>query len=87
MAETTSKHAAKVPPSTPGVRVPVEYVTAREAAAFTGLALPTLIAMRKADAGPAFVRVSPRRVVYELAALRDYMANRTVTTQSSQMKR
>jgi predicted DNA-binding transcriptional regulator AlpA len=87
MAETISKHAAKTPPSAPGVRVPIEYVTAREAATFTGLGLPTLIAMRNANIGPAFVRVSARRVVYELAALRDYMANRTVTTQSIQKKR
>ena len=59
-------------------RIPVEYVTAKEAAAYLGLGLPTLNAMRQVGLGPAFVRVSPRRVVYELAALREYTAAHTV---------
>ena len=62
----------------PAPRVPVEYVAPREAAAYLGIALPTLNAMRQTGTGPAFCRVSPRRVVYELAGLRDYMASRTV---------
>jgi predicted DNA-binding transcriptional regulator AlpA len=56
----------------------VEYVTVREAAAYTGLAKVTLDAMRQNGTGPKWVRVSPRRVVYEIAALREYMASRTV---------
>jgi predicted DNA-binding transcriptional regulator AlpA len=60
-------------------RIPLEYVTVREAAVYTGLSKPTLDAMRQTGTGPAFVRVSPRRVVYEIAALREYMASRTVT--------
>ena len=78
MARTTSNQPANSQGAAPEPRVPVEYVTAREAAAYTGLALPTLNAMRHLGTGPAFVRVSPRRVVYELAALREYMATRTV---------
>lgn len=74
-----SKHTTtKVhPSSTP--RVPVEYVTAREAAAYLSLGLPTLNAMRQLGTGPKFCRVSPRRVIYELAALREYLVSRTVT--------
>lgn len=78
MARTTSNNPTTSQAAAPEPRVPVEYVTAREAAAYTGLALPTLNAMRHLGTGPAFVRVSPRRVVYELAALREYMATRTV---------
>jgi len=63
----------------PPARIPVEYVTATEAASYLGLGVPTLNAMRQVGLGPAFVRVSPRRVVYELAALREYMVSRTVT--------
>lgn len=78
MARTTSNQPATSQGAAPEPRVPIEYVTAREAAAYTGLALPTLNAMRHLGTGPAFVRVSPRRVVYELAALREYMTTRTV---------
>ena len=59
-------------------RIPLEYVTTREAAAYTGLSKPTLDAMRQTGTGPKWVRVSARRVVYEIAALREYMAARTV---------
>lgn len=68
--------AAEAPPVAP--RIPVEYVTVREAATFTGLSVPTLTAMRRLGLGPDWVRVSARRVVYEIAALRAYMAARTV---------
>lgn len=68
-----SNHTATTAP-----RIPTEYVTASEAANYLGLALPTLSAMRQAGVGPAFCRVSPKRVVYEIAALREYMATRTV---------
>lgn len=73
-----SKHTATAPPPPVPPRVPVEYVTAKEAAAYLGLGLPTLNAMRVVGLGPAFVRVSPRRVVYEIAALREYTAAHTV---------
>lgn len=72
-------HTKPTLPPAPSPRVPTEYVSAREAAAYLGLGLPTLVAMRQTGTGPAFVRVSPRRVVYEIAALREYMASRTVT--------
>lgn len=72
-APRTTTHPPPPPP-----RVPQEWVTTTEAAAYTGLAVPTLNAMRQAGTGPAFCRVSPRRVVYELAALREYMESRTV---------
>lgn len=78
MARNNNTQPATTSGGEPEPRVPVEYVTAREAAAYTGLALPTLNAMRHLGTGPDFVRVSPRRVVYELAALREYMSNRTV---------
>ena len=73
-----SNQNAKALPSSPPARVPVEYVTAKEAAAYLGLGLPTLNAMRHVGLGPAYIRVSPRRVVYELVALREYMVSRTV---------
>ena len=60
-------------------RIPTEYVTAREAAAYLGLSLATLVAMRHAGLGPAFVRVSPRRVVYPFVGLWEYARARTVT--------
>jgi len=73
-----SKHTATTLPPPAPPRIPVEYVTAQEAAAYLGLGLPTLNAMRQVGLGPEFVRVSPRRVVYEIAALREYAAARTV---------
>jgi predicted DNA-binding transcriptional regulator AlpA len=73
-----SKYTATKPPPPDTPRIPVDYVTSREAAAYLGLALPTLNGMRKLGIGPDYVRVSPRRVVYELAALREYAASRTV---------
>ena len=76
MARTPTK---PTPPPALGPRVPTEYVTAREAAVFLGLGLPTLVAMRHAGLGPAFVRVSPRRVVYPFEGLREYARARTVT--------
>ena len=78
MAKRPSNPTTTTQAKGPDPRVPVEYVTAREAAAYTGLSLPTLTVMRRLGTGPAFVRVSPRRVVYELAALREYMDTRTV---------
>jgi predicted DNA-binding transcriptional regulator AlpA len=78
MARNTSNQPATSLGAAPEPRVPVEYLTAKETADYTGLALPTLNAMRHLGTGPAFVRVSPRRVVYELAAIREYMAARTV---------
>lgn len=77
-----SRHASKTTtttPTAPASRVPVEFVTAREAATFLGLSLPTLVAMRHAGLGPAFVRVSPRRVVYPFEGLREYARARTIT--------
>lgn len=65
-------------PTPTAPRIPVEYVTVREAATFTGLSVPTLTAMRRLGLGPDWVRVSARRVVYEIAALRAYMSARTV---------
>lgn len=67
---------AQSPPTVP--RIPIEYVTVREAAIFTGLSVPTLTAMRRLGFGPDWVRASARRVVYEIAALRAYMSARTV---------
>lgn len=78
MARLASKTTTTTPPA-PTSRVPVEFVTAREAAAFLGLSLPTLVAMRHAGLGPAFVRVSPRRVVYPFEGLREYARARTIT--------
>ena len=72
------QHRLVVQPPPVPPRIPVEYVTVREAATFTGLSVPTLTAMRRLGLGPDWVRVSARRVVYEIAALRDYMAARTV---------
>ncbi|WP_257310913.1 helix-turn-helix transcriptional regulator [Geothrix fuzhouensis] len=79
---TASKPTApdpRLPAGYVAPRIPTEYVTVREAAAYTGLSKPTLDAMRQTGTGPKWVRVSPRRVVYEIAALREYMASRTVT--------
>lgn len=77
MPRTSKQKPATQAVATPP-RVPVEYVTAREAAAYLGLALPTLSLMRQTRTGPPWCRVSPRRVVYEIQALRDYMAARVV---------
>jgi len=73
-----SKHTAIAPPPPLPPRIPVEFVSAKEAAEYLGLGLPTLNAMRQVGLGPAFVRVSKRRVVYELSALREYAASCTV---------
>jgi len=73
-----SKHTATTTPPPAPPRIEPEYVTPREAAAYLGLALNTINLMRQTGTGPAFCRVSPRRVVYEIAGLREYMAARIV---------
>ncbi len=64
--------------SEPPPRIPIEYITAREAAAFLGLGVQTLNAMRRSGLGPDYVKVSKSRVVYEIEALRAYTTARTV---------
>lgn len=65
-------------PASSAPRLAVKYVTAREAAAYLGISLPTLLAMRKAGTGPAYVRISDRRFAYDVAALDEYAASRTI---------
>ena len=75
---TVSRHSATTPPS----RIPIEYVSVKEAATFTNLSKATLDSMRQRGIGPAFVKISERRVVYELSVLRDYIAARRVNPSS-----
>jgi hypothetical protein len=55
-----------------------EWLTPKEAAAFTGLGVSTLGKMRMAKTGPAFAQVLPNAVRYSRKALQDFMQSKVV---------
>ncbi|ATI12611.1 AlpA family transcriptional regulator [Acetobacter pomorum] len=50
----------------------------KQAAKFLSLSCRTLQNMRRDGGGPAFVKISERRVGYTLSALREWVASRSV---------
>ena len=73
---TISKHTATEELPAVAPRLPVEYAQPKEAAEFLGVSLATLISWRRQGKGPDFVRVSDRRIVYPMTALRQHQASR-----------
>ncbi len=56
----------------------VEYVDTKRAAEFLGLAPGTLQNQRSLRAGPPYIRLSPKRIIYKLADLRAYLEARRI---------
>jgi predicted DNA-binding transcriptional regulator AlpA len=50
-----------------------EFVTERELSVWLGLSQPTLSRHRRHGTGPAFVRLSPRRVAYRRTAVEAWL--------------
>lgn len=65
---------------------PGRMLSTAEAAAFLNLAPITLRAMRVKGAGPAFVKLTERRVGYRLADLEAWLTTRPTYTTTAQTK-
>lgn len=55
---------------------PSRRLNVDEAARHTGLSASSLNKLRMTGAGPRFIRLSPRRVVYDTADLDEWLASR-----------
>lgn len=61
-----------------------EILTERELSDWLGISQPTLSRLRRAKAGPAFVRLSTRRVGYRRSAVEDWLKYREQQTISAE---
>ncbi len=59
-------------------RTPMALVDTREAAKLLGLEEPTLRGWRIIGKGPEYIRMSPRRILYDTEILRQYREDRRV---------
>ena len=58
-------------------REELQVVEAKEAAKLLGISSSTLTRMRKLNIGPQWVKLSARRIGYQLRALRNYLEAQT----------
>jgi hypothetical protein len=57
-----------------------EYISPAQVSVIFGVSIQQLERWRRAGNGPAFVKLTPRSVVYSLAGVKEYFASRTVRT-------
>ncbi len=63
----------------------VRYLTERDASAMLGLSRRSLQRLRVSGGGPAFVRLSPRRIAYDAQSVAAWTEERTFASTAAEM--